>query len=192
MHQRLILESMILLVLALAIAPAANADETELTPCLDCHQANSRLGEVPLIEGQHAAYLTAQLQRFRERHRESFPMDALARGLNDDSIERMVADISGRPWVSWPKQSVDSDTERLQRGAAVVEHFACAACHGPAFMGGDVIPRLAGQRPGYIEQQLKAVEAGQRYHPPTAIGASLDSLDEADYRAVALWVSRLP
>ncbi len=187
MQQRLIL-----LVFALALIAPAAAEETELVPCLDCHQASTRLGEVPLIEGQHAAYLTAQLERFRERHRESFPMDALARGFSDDTIARKVADISGRPWVSWPSQPAAEDAELLRRGAMMVERFACAACHGPGFTGGDVIPRLAGQRPGYIEQQLRAIVASRRYHPPTAIGASLASLDQADHRAVALWLSRVP
>ncbi len=186
MQQRLIL-----LVLALAFTPPAISEEAELVPCLDCHQASTRLGEVPLIEGQHAAYLTAQLERFRERHRESFPMDALARGLSDESVSRKAAEISERPWVAWPKKSATDDAELLRRGAAVADRFACATCHGPAFIGGDVIPRLAGQRPGYIEQQLKAIESGRRYHPPTAIGASLDSLDETDQRAVALWLSRV-
>ncbi len=184
-------QRLILIALALALSPAALAEEAELVPCLDCHQVSTRLGEVPLIEGQHAAYLKAQLERFRERHRESFPMDALARGLSDKGVARKVAVISSRPWVSWPKVEAE-DGELLKRGQAVVEHFSCAACHGPAFLGGDVIPRLAGQRPGYIEQQFIAIEAGRRYHPPTAIGASLALVEKADYRAVALWLSRLP
>lgn len=192
MRRPVILQRVSLLVLGLAIAAPAVAENNDLISCLDCHQASTRLGEVPLIEGQHAAYLTAQLRRFRERHRESFPMDALARGLSDDSIALKVADISVRPWVSWPAEPAADDAELLQHGAAVVERFACAECHGPAYIGGDVIPRLAGQRPGYIELQLKAIETGGRYHPPTAIGASLDSLDEVDQRAVALWLSRVP
>jgi cytochrome c553 len=179
------------LVLALAITAPAIADETELVPCLDCHQATTRLGEVPLIEGQHAAYLKAQLERFRERHRESFPMDSLTRGFSDETIARKVSEISSRPWVSWPSEPAASDAKLLQLGAEVVEHFRCATCHGPDFIGGDVIPRLAGQRPGYLEQQFKAMEAGRRYHPPTAIGASIDSLDESERPAVALWLSRV-
>jgi len=192
MHLRVIQNRLRVGLIAMVFASPTFAEETELVPCLDCHQASTTLGEVPLIEGQHAAYLTAQLQRFREQHRESFPMAAMAGGLSDESLARKVAEISARPWADWPRDSKTENAERLQRGAAVAERFACADCHGPAFMGGDVIPRLAGQRPGYIEQQLKAIAAGRRYHPPTAIGAKLDSLDEADQWPVALWVSRVP
>jgi cytochrome c553 len=189
--------SHLLLALFLVAGGSVAADEAELVPCLDCHQASTRLGEVPLIAGQHGAYLRAQLQRFRERHRESFPMDALARGFSDATIERKVEDIAGREWQSWPGEPgretpPEDDRVQLERGAEVARRFDCAACHGPAFRGGDVIPRLAGQRPGYIELQLKGIAEGRRYHPPTAIGATLDALDPPERSAVALWLSQQP
>jgi cytochrome c553 len=189
--------SHLLFALCLVASGTVAAEEAELVPCLDCHQASTRLGEVPLIAGQHGAYLRAQLQRFRERHRESFPMDALARGFSDATIERKVEEIAGREWQSWPGEPgrdkvSEQELQRLQRGATVAQRFDCATCHGPAFRGGDVIPRIAGQRPGYIELQLKGIAEGRRYHPPTAIGASIDALDAEDRQAVALWLSQLP
>lgn len=181
----------LLALLLMPLAPAVGADEM-LVPCLDCHQASTRLGEVPLIAGQHAGYLTTQMQRFRERHRSSFPMDSMAGALDDDELARTVADIAGRPWSAWPAQSFEGEEQVLERGSAVARRFDCAACHGPGFEGGDAIPRLAGQRPGYLVQQIAGFTGGDRHHPPTGTGAPIGAMDEDEREALALWLSRLP
>lgn len=182
--------ALLALLLSLLVAPVA-AEEL-LVPCLDCHQASTRLGEVPLIAGQHAGYLTTQLQRFRDRHRSSFPMDSMAGGLDDAALASTVAEIAGRPWSSWPAQPFEGEEQVLARGSELARRFDCVACHGTGFAGGDQIPRLAGQRPGYLAQQIAGFTGGDRHHPPTGTGAPIAAMDASEREALALWLSRLP
>jgi len=181
---------MSLAVALLLVAGLATAAEDALEPCLACHSPANRMGEVPLIEGQHAAYLMIQLERFRERHREAFPMDALARGLDDADIRRIANALAARPWTPWPGAA--PDPEVLAQGEGVAVRFDCVACHDASFHGGELIPRLAGQRPGYLRQQIAGFNTVGRYHPPTGTGARIDGLDEPQREAVAAWLSRLP
>lgn len=61
----------------------------------------------------------------------------------------------------------------------------CAACHGPTGVSvSDNIPHLAGQRAGYLENQLKAFKDGTRKNPiMNAIAAQLAADDMANVAA---------
>jgi cytochrome c553 len=76
-------------------------------------------------------------------------------------------------------QSADIEAGKA-RAASV-----CAACHGATGVSvSDAIPNLAGQRAGYIENQLKALKEGTRKHPiMNAIAAQLSAEDIADAAA---------
>jgi len=163
-----------------ASLPVSAADA--LDDCLQCHRPDNRQGEVPMIEGQHAGYLEAQLQRFRDRHRQAFPMDAVARGLDDADISRLVADLASRPWRNVP---ATRSSDPIGDGQALLQRFGCAECHGPQLHGGDVIPRIAGQHPGYLARQIEGFGDDDRYHPPTATGARMRSFDAAEAAALA-------
>jgi cytochrome c553 len=61
----------------------------------------------------------------------------------------------------------------------------CAACHGANGVSvADAIPNLAGQKPAYLEAQLKALKDGTRKHPVMgAIAAQLSTDDIANVAA---------
>ncbi len=180
MNKRIRIQSIAPALLAAAIAPQAAAAD-ELRDCMACHAPDNRQGEVPVIEGQHAEYLKAQLQRFRDRHRQAFPMDALARGLDDAAIERIADALSQRPWRS---ADASPPADAVAAGERLIEHFQCTACHGDAMRGGDVIPRVAGQQPGYLARQIHAFVEHGRYHPPTGTGARMYSIDADEAAAI--------
>jgi cytochrome c553 len=78
----------------------------------------------------------------------------------------------------------------IEAGKARVQ-TVCAACHGAAGVSvSDTIPNLAGQKPAYLENQLKALKDGTRKNPVmNAIAGQLNSDDIAN---VAVYFASLP
>jgi cytochrome c553 len=74
-------------------------------------------------------------------------------------------------------------------GGTITRH-ACAACHGARGEGntGTAIPRLAGQRRGYIEKQMRNFADGTRHHPETLPAVS--SLTPREVRRIAEYYAR--
>lgn len=173
--------------LALAVLwaiPLAQASAVEAldTACLDCHRPTQDRGAVPVIEGQHADYLRAQLQRFHERHREGFPMTALSAGLSSERIEAIADELAARPWQPARPRETGADTGP---GEAVIARLDCASCHGADFEGGGDIPRLSGQQQDYLERQIRAFGSADRHHPPVAGGSRMYSLSAEEAAAIA-------
>jgi cytochrome c553 len=67
----------------------------------------------------------------------------------------------------------------------------CFRCHGQQAMGDAVVPRLAGQQPGYVVKSLKRYRdgTGERLEPLMAANTKLMSDD--DIAAVAAYVGSL-
>jgi cytochrome c553 len=162
-----------------AWACATTAAELDLDlHCLDCHRPGQARGEVPLIEGQQRDYLLHQLLRFKQHHRDAFPMTALTSGLDERTLESIAESLSLRPWREVP---VAVPREAAKRGRERATARSCSACHGAEYLGTGDISRLAGQHPGYLARQIDAFAQGARYHPPTGTGAPMHTVgpDEA-------------
>jgi cytochrome c553 len=154
--------------------------------CRDCHRSDLARGVLPLLDGQHAAYLEAQLLRFRDSHREGFPMEGFAAGLDPQQITALAAHFAEQP-VS--RHAASTHAALIAHGRQRAEALRCVDCHGAGFAGGGVIPRLGNQAPQYLEAQLVGIREGRRYHPPTATGARIADLDDTDLRALAHFIS---
>lgn len=75
-----------------------------------------------------------------------------------------------------------ADVEAGRTKAAAV----CAACHGANGISvGDAIPNLAGQKPAYVESQLKALREGSRKNP--VMGAIASQLGNDDISNLAAY-----
>jgi cytochrome c553 len=78
----------------------------------------------------------------------------------------------------------------MEAGKATVE-VVCAACHGANGISvSDTIPNLAGQRPGYLQAQLKALKEGSRKNP--VMNAIAAQLSATDIENVAAWFASQP
>jgi cytochrome c553 len=175
-------------ILLAALSGLATAGDIErlAEQCRDCHRADLSRGVLPLLDGQHAAYLEAQLLRFRESHREGFPMESIAAELDEGSIAALAGYFAARPVA---RHVASTHKALIEQGRERAEALACAECHGPAFEGGGAIARLGNQAPQYLDAQLQGIREGRRYHPPTAIGARISDLDDTDLRALAHFIS---
>lgn len=180
--------TMISILLLVTDALPAAEPPASAAACIECHAAPANRTSLPRLEGQNQDYLRMSLTQFRASHRKAFPMNAIAGDLADADIERLSAWFAAQPWGGEP---VSSDPARVAAGASLVQRFDCAACHGAAFAGTEVIPRTAGQNPIYLARQLRGFASGDRYHPPTGSGARM-RLDDAQIENLAHFLAQLP
>lgn len=70
----------------------------------------------------------------------------------------------------------------------------CTWCHGPSGQGYTVAPRLAGQRPQYIESQLRSFHARFRDNPFSRqyMWDAVASLDPRTARDLAIYFATIP
>lgn len=170
-------------VMGRAQEPLAAALET----CWSCHGAAGvpKDPTVPVIWGQRADYLEAQLRAYRSGDRENQIMNSMAESLRRADIPAAAALIASK---GWPAGSAVGS-------AAVPDAVAtCRGCHGADLQGGvsplGPAPRLAGQMAAYLQGQMVAFAQGERPNQP-AMSALMKSLDGASQSALASYLAGL-
>lgn len=87
--------------------------------------------------------------------------------------------------------SAAPSAQDLRNGGEI--HITCAGCHGKFAQGGKngEYPRLAGQRAGYIEEQLRAFRARKRINIPMIPYTEPRVLSDRDIVDVAAYLSEI-
>ena len=188
MKTLLALASALALSLTASAEPAPAVPQKAQTACAACHAAdgNSFNGEWPKLAGQHASYITMQLNFFRchaikgadcplTSRRYDNPnavpanghlMIAQAAGLTDEDITAL-ADYYSRqalkPGVADAKLA-EAGRKLYQGGNKLNATSACTACHGPDGRGNAAakFPAIGGQHAAYTAAQLRAFRDGSR------------------------------
>jgi len=190
--------------------------------CASCHGVNgySNSPMIPNLAAQQKDYLVNQLQDYRDRTRSNeygvLYMWGMAHYLSDAQIQELADYFS-----SQPANRVNTEYAKdaaLARGKVIFEKgipeagvIQCNSCHGADGKGIATFPRIAGQRPYYVIQQLhvwqhpdekKFMEVGGNTWAPRTItfarprGAlmlnNVKNLSDADAQAVAIYLSTLP
>jgi cytochrome c553 len=131
--------------------------------CSSCHgfEGRSISPTFPRLAGQREEYIEEQLTAFRD-HTRADPhahtyMWGMAARLTDSDIKGLATYYSSRA----PVAGSPSDVALMAAGKTIFDNGieardvpACQVCHGEKGEGNDAIPRLAGQHPGYIAEQL--------------------------------------
>lgn len=193
--------AMILVYASLAAAdPPAKPDlergkQIASSVCVACHAAdgNSVVPANPVLAGQHAEYIAAQLAAFKSGARPSPIMQGMAAGLAPEDMLNLGA------WFESQKQTprfahdkaLAQRGEQIWRGGVPATNVpACAGCHGATGLGiPSQYPRLAGQFADLSVGWLKAFATGQRPNPVMSQVAA--KLSENDMKAVAEYISGL-
>lgn len=169
-------------------------------PCIACHGldgAGNDLAGFPRLAGMDAGYLVKQMRDYRSGARQSAVMSPNVDNLNDGQMADVAAYYSAldTPPVSPP--AVSSEALALgeilaTRGDWDHDIVPCETCHGPGNVGvGSDFPKLAGQHPSYIEQQIKAWKTGTRHNDPNQLMLAIAGrLTETQIEAVAAWLAR--
>lgn len=203
-----ILSSLPLLLLLQGV-PSAQADEIDpslrlaaeriaVTTCATCHgpQGHSYSPKFPVLAGQHASYLQAQLQAFRSQTRGDPDALGYMWGMAaplDDATMAALADYYSQ---QTPQAGPRGDPALIERGKLIYTQGdsargipACNACHGPDARGTDMFPRLAGQHVQYLIKQLRSFQNNMRN--VAVMHGVAGRLDVADMEAVANYVQQL-
>jgi cytochrome c553 len=155
------------------ISPEARlaAQHVAVNACANCHgrQGRSIAPKFPVLAGQHANYLAAQLHAFKAQTRGDPDalgyMWGMAAPLDDEMINALAAYYAAQ--VAGP--GARDDAAAIARGAEIYAKGIandgippCAGCHGPNAMGTDQFPRLAGQHAQYLLKQLRSFQSNLR------------------------------
>ncbi|HXX82796.1 MAG TPA: c-type cytochrome [Casimicrobiaceae bacterium] len=160
----------------------AAAGRRSASACAACHGSAgiSSNDTWPTLAGQHAAYLVRILTAYKTGDQKDVAMTPLAQTLGVQDIQNLAAFFSG---LSCQAPSVKAATGDAAAGKALAKN--CAACHGDSGISSNPAwPNLAGQKPGYVVNALKAFRAGLRKDPTMAgVARGLSDNDMANLAA---------
>jgi cytochrome c553 len=173
----------------------ARGKQIASTVCVACHGAdgNSVVPTNPVLAGQNADYIAAQLAAFKAGARPSPIMQGMASPLSPEDMRNVGAWFeSQKPagHFAHDKALVERGQQIWRSGVKATDVPACAGCHGAAGHGIPAqYPRLAGQYPDLSLGWLKAFASGARPNP--VMGQIASKLSENDMKAVAEYISGL-
>ncbi|PWB31376.1 cytochrome c4 [Pseudomonas sp. SDI] len=165
--------------------------------CMSCHGPDGMgmaAAGFPRLAGLPAAYLSKQLNDFRNGSRKNPIMEPLAKALSDDEITAVTTLLAARP------APPAGDLRRQQMASDPVEALAlygdwsrqipgCVQCHGPGGGGlGQHFPPLAHQPASYLSAQLNAWRDGSRQNDPDQLMAGVaKAMTDAEVKAIAAY-----
>ena len=181
----LLLAAVILPVVLLPLAGAAQSMEERFTACLACHGADgqSRTPETPSLGGQPAFFVVAQLFLFREGRRDNAAMTAAAKGLTNRDLTAFAERVTRLP--APPPPGKPPDPARFARGRTLTLRHPCGVCHNPDFSGREQMPRLANQREDYLLKSMREYKSGARLGYGGAMAQELAGLTDQDLSDLA-------
>ena len=179
---------------------SVEAGKAKALTCSACHGAtgNSVNPLWPNTAGQHAKYVTKQLQAFKSGERMDPLMTSQAMLLSDQDMADLAVYFEGLPGavqVVANPELVDRG-ESLYRGGSLEKGVAaCLGCHGPTGRGNAAAeyPSLQGQHAAYTAKQLENYASGARKTGgKTQIMQSIAArLSKEDIEALASYVQGL-
>lgn len=177
--------------------------------CASCHgeAGNSIIPMNPNLAGQPYEYLVKQLVDFKPKGEhgparngpDGAPsvMAPMAAPLTEDDIRNVALYLSSQKLN--PETAASATNEKtMERGQAIWRGGipergvpACAGCHSPNGAGiPGKYPRLAGQHPGYIADQLRLFRSGDRANSVEMFDVA-DRMADRDIAAVADYAAGL-
>jgi len=173
-------------------APAADleAGRRKAQDCFACHgpEGNSTNPVMSSLAGQPAQFIAMQLFQFREGNRKDPEMTPPAAGLSNADLNDLAAYFSTQKPAA-PANAADPATAAA--GRYLTEQHHCVQCHGPALMGQQHIPRLAGQHREYLRAQLRGFKARTRADFDGFMTSATQLLSDKDIEVLADYLAGL-
>jgi len=199
--RKLVIMGALGMVASVLLSASALADDAG-PPYAACETCHGAAGDAPIpgmmapkLAGLDARYIVKQLHDFKHGRRTFDAMNTLAQGLSEADIQADAAYFAAQ--VRTPDQVADKDL--AMRGEAIVKHGirdqtvpACANCHNDGATGTFRYPRLAGQKPDYVLNQLMHFKSGERHNDFGYMSRVAMRLTDAQMKALAEYISGLP
>ncbi|MEN3372829.1 c-type cytochrome [Dechloromonas sp. ZS-1] len=200
MHNTRHLLATVLLTLGLSAGALAGdaerAAEIVSGRCFLCHGLNGESASAvfPRLAGQHAEYVSKQLGDFKSGRRKSDTMKPQVDDLTPAEMKALGAYFESK--VVGPRKGKDGELLAVgkyifNRGNTFSGLPSCASCHGERGLGTPQLPRLAGQHPRYIEDQLKQFNSRERNNDNAVMHTVASKLSELERHAVAEYIATL-
>lgn len=156
--------------------------------CANCHgeEGISKTPDVPNLAGQNAAYLLEQIRKFGAGERKDAFMQGLIKVLKDD--ERLQISAF---YASAKVPPSRADAALAQRGKALFDKL-CVRCHGEQARGGELFPRLAGQKVPYLQTSITRYRDGTGIRNNQLMSIATSTLKNDDIVAIANYLTQLP
>ncbi|QEL64162.1 cytochrome c [Oryzomicrobium terrae] len=174
----------------------ARAEEIVGGRCFLCHGAEGESSSpiFPRLAGQNADYVAKQLADFQSGRRKSDTMQSQVQELTADEMTALGLFFAAKKPA--PHRPRDVDLAGVGRyiftkGNPFAGVAACSSCHGAKGYGTTQLPRLAGQHPLYIEEQLKQFNKRERTNDNAVMHAVASKLTELEVKAVAEYIGAL-
>jgi len=166
--------------------------------CIACHaiDGNSSIPSNPKLAGQHADYLSRQLEYFKKGIRENAVMQGMVANLSTKDFDNLGHYFENQTLKLSAAKSNGKGSlgEKIFRaGIADKKLPACASCHGPSGHGiPGQFPRLNAQHSDYTISQLNAYKNGLRKNEAAKMMATIaQRLSDAEMQAVADYIEGL-
>jgi len=158
--------------------------------CITCHGAdgNSTNPVIPSLAGQPKQFITTQLIMFREGNRKDPQMSPQSVNLSNADIDDFGTYFSAQKLVSAGRIAAP---DKAAAGRRLAEQLRCVQCHGPALLGQQHIPRLAGQQAEYLRMQLHGFKASTRFDMDGNMTSAAQPLSFADIEILVDYLAGL-
>lgn len=177
-----------------AAGDAANGQTLSAT-CGGCHGAdgNSPTAMFPKLAGQHAKYLSKQLQDFKSGKRPGPTMAGMAATLDDQGVADVAAWYASQTvTIGEADAALVAQGQTLYRGGNPKTGVpACASCHGAtgSGVGSAGFPSLAGQHADYTVAELERFKSGERANDRASMMRDIAArMSKAEMDAVASYM----
>lgn len=174
----------------------ARAEEIVSGRCFLCHgmEGESASPIFPRLAGQHAEYVAKQLADFKSGKRKSDTMKPQAEELTEAEMKALGAFFAAKKAsakMGMDKELLGVGSYIFNKGNSFSGVPGCASCHGAKGYGTPQLPRLAGQHPRYIEDQLKQFNKRERTNDNAVMHSIASKLSELETHAVAEYIATL-
>jgi len=172
-----------------ASQPDADARKLAQT-CGACHGAdgNSTNPQYPVLAGQSWRYIYNQLKDFQAGRRSNPIMSPMAKNLTRDQMMAL-----GNYFAAQKPRPVafQADAKRVEAGKKIADAALCPMCHLGGFVGQNEIPRVAGQWPQYVTQQLHDFRDKKRTNDAGNMTSVSRNLSDEDIENLANYIANL-
>jgi cytochrome c553 len=144
--------------------------------CAECHGMDgvSWSDRFPNMAAQNAAYLLAEMRHFRDgaRANDDHQMGAILSAMTHAQMKAAAAWYAAQPAA--PPVAADLSMQQRAWAQRMVQHglgtlHGCDACHDKNEYSGIAMPRIDGERPGYLARELRDFADGARGDDPHAL-----------------------
>ncbi len=171
------------------------AEEKAVNLCSTCHgpRGISTSPEFPILAGQRAGYLAAQIDAFRKHTRAEKDAHDFMWGIAGRLDENIIAGIAAYYAAQAPASGRMGNPTLVAEGKELFDQGvpgrgipACGTCHGANGEGIADFPRLAGQHAKYVAKQLSYIQSLTRAAP--VMHGIIKDLTPSEIQAVAAYV----